>query len=277
MVSRQRGKRATALVRATVGLLGAVVVVTSAGCGEREARVDGRPEEDGLAAVRHAADRLSAAGTSRTRTTLRTVSGGTRITITGYGRFDYAARRGTLTVTPPAARHGGEPITELISPGALHMKNRGAGVPPDKWVRLDTTRLADGNLLSNGATDPLRAAELLRGAVEVTYEGPERFRGEDVRHYSGTAGLAAAARAARHTPHGSARQLAAAAEGFSRDGFTFDAWFDGRGRLRKVRHHFPSVSVTSTTTMYDFGVEVAVTVPDPADIYTGRVEAPQAP
>jgi hypothetical protein len=275
MVSGRRGLRSAAVARAAAGLLGAVVAVAAAGCAEDGAAAGGESGPERLATVRQAADRLTAAGTSRTRTTLHTTSGGTRVTINGTGRFDYAARRGRLTVTPPDVGPGEtEQITELITPGELHMRNRGAGVPEGKWVRVDITTLADGNLLANGATDPLRAAELLRGAVEVTYEGRARSGGTALRHYSGTGELGAAARAAGRTPHGSARQLAAAAEGFQQDAFGFDAWFDAEGRLRKVRHDFRSVSVTSITTLYDFGVPVAVAMPDPADIYTGRIAAP---
>jgi uncharacterized protein len=44
------------------------------------------------------------------------------------------------------------PITELLAPGALFMKNRGAGVPPDKWVRIDTgTRGTGGELAASRA------------------------------------------------------------------------------------------------------------------------------
>jgi hypothetical protein len=274
MVSWRRGPRSAAFVRATAGLLGLVAVVTASGCAEHGVAADDKPPDAHLTSVRQAVDRLVRAGTSRARTTLRTTSGGTRVTISGRGRFDYADQRGRLTVTPPDEEHGGSgggPITELFTPGALHMKHRGAGVPDDKWVQVDTTRLADGNLLANGATDPLRAAELLRGALEVTYEGRERLDGTLVRHFSGTAALDVAAHAAARTDTTSAEQLAAAAEGFEEDTFTFDAWFDRQGRLRKVRHRFPSVPVTSTTAMYDFGVPVSVRLPDPADIYTGRI------
>lgn len=278
MVSRRGGLRSAGVVRALAGLLGTVVVGTTAGCALSGAAVGGTSGDvRGTAYVRQAAERLREAGTSRTRTTLWTASGGTRVTITGRGRFDYERRRGTLTVTPPDAEHGGpdgmKPITELFTPGALHMRNRGAGVPDGAWVRVDTTRLSDGNLIANGATDPLRAAELLRGAVEVTYEGQERFRGVRVRHYSGTGDLREAARAAEHAAHGSAQQLAAAADGFEEDTFAFEVWFDGQGRLRKVRHEFTEVAVTSVTTLYDFGVPVTVVMPDPEDIHTGRIAA----
>ncbi|EST21823.1 hypothetical protein N566_27115 [Streptomycetaceae bacterium MP113-05] len=272
-------------------MLGVAAVVTSTGCAEHGAEAGSMLADDHLATVRQAADRLERAGTSRTRTLLRTASGGTRVSIAGEGRFDYEQRRGTITVTPPDEEHGGSggvPITELVTPGALYMRNRGAGVPDGTWVRVDTTRLADGNLLSNGATDPLRAAELLRGADEVSYEGEERIGGTRVGHYRGSATLGRAARGARasvrpeartgsRTAEGSARQLRAAAEGIQPDGFAFDAWFDRAGRLRKVRHRFESVSVTSTTTMYDFGVPVTVRMPDPADIFTGRIATPGDP
>ncbi len=72
---------------------------------------------------------------------------------------------------------GHRPITELLTPGALYMKNRGAGVPDGKWVRIDTTALKDGNLVTGGVTDPMAAAELLRGASDVTYAGEDRAGG----------------------------------------------------------------------------------------------------
>ena len=87
-----------------------------------------------------------------------------------------------------------KPVTELLTPGALYMKDRGAGVPAGKWVRVDTTALADGNLVTGGATEPLAAAELLRGAQDVAWSGEERSAGCAVRHFRGTADIARAAR-----------------------------------------------------------------------------------
>ena len=67
------------------------------------------------------------------------------------------------------------------------MKNRGAGVPADKWVRVDTADLSDGNLVTGGATDPYAAAALLRGTRTATYVGRTELAGTHVRHYRGTA------------------------------------------------------------------------------------------
>lgn len=219
--------------------LGATLVCSLSGCAGTRAASTDWSGGDPLTAVRQAADVLERSGTSRTRTAVRLASGGTRVTITGTGGFDYGRRIGRIRITLPQQPSGataGQPITELITPGALYMKNRGAGVPAGKWVRVATAALPDGNLVANGATDPLSAAELLRGAREVSYLGQRRLPGGAVlRHYSGTTDIGAAARAASG---GARRQLTAAADGFVTERVPFDAYLDGRGRLREVRHWF---------------------------------------
>lgn len=192
------------------------------------------------------------------------------------GGVDFKNRMGQLLVMLPAdvtgkAEH--RPITELLVPGALYMKNRGAGVPDDKWVRVDTTTLADGNLVTGGATDPLAAAELLRGAQQVTYVGETDLAGTKVRHYQGTTDIGRAARSASPGVRGA---LEAAAKGFSKDTVPFDVYLDMEGRLRKVRHRFSYVNngvidVSSTTLLYGFGTPVTVTLPPSGDIYAGKI------
>jgi hypothetical protein len=169
----------------------------------------------------------------------------------------------------------GLPVTELIAPGDLYMKNRGAGVPPDKWVWVDTTSLADGNLVTGGATDPLSAAELLRGAHHVEPEGTSTLHGVPVRHYSGVANIRTAAKASGGEAR---RQLAAAADGFTDDDVPFDAYFDGRGRLRRVEYRFSVAggggTVASTTSLSGFGTPVRVVLPEQGEIYTGEIASP---
>ncbi|MGK5545472.1 hypothetical protein ACSNOH_12165 [Streptomyces sp. URMC 127] len=253
-----------------------------------QARPAGEEADPGRAraAVRGAARTLARAGRARVRTSMETLSGGTRLTIHGAGGYDFARPAGRLTVLVPedaagAAEH--RPITEVFAPGALFMKNRGAGVPPDKWVQLATARLADGNLLTNGATDPLAAAELLGGAREVTYMQEERVGGVRVKHYWGTIDLGRAVHAAPARDRG---PLATAAKGFSGGTVAFDAYLDEQGRPRRLRHRFsvastgPSaprapMTVTSTVELYDFGADVDVELPDAADIYAGKVGSPR--
>ncbi|MFF8290768.1 hypothetical protein ACF068_16295 [Streptomyces sp. NPDC016309] len=267
----QQGRRSGAIAVAAA-VMGAMVT----GC---SAAADASPGADPGDAVREAPGALTRAGTSQARTSMEMATGGTRVTIRGEGAYDFVRRYGQLKVVlpeDPSGADGHRPITELLVPGALYMKNRGAGVPADKWVRVDTTALADGNLVTGGATDPAAAAELLLGAREVTYVGEEELAGVPVTHYRGVSDLGRAARAASPQVRGA---LAAAAKGFARDTVPFDAYLDAEGRLRKVRHQFSftnqgrTVAVASTTLLYGFGAPVTVRLPPREDIYAGRIKA----
>ncbi|MFD3650301.1 hypothetical protein ACFWVT_19350 [Streptomyces cyaneofuscatus] len=277
--------------RAARALAVAGVIAVTAGCvggggggggsdgsGQR-AVAAGRP----LDVLGRAAGVLAEAGGAEARTSMETAAGGTRVTIRGEGTYDFRAQMGRLKVVLPTDAAGADdrrPITELLAPGALYMKNRGAGVPDDKWVRIDTTALEDGNLVTGGVTDPMAAAELLRGAADVTYEGKSELAGVTVHHYRGVADLNRAARAASPQSRGA---LSAAAKGFSKDAVPFDAYLDEEGRLRKVRHRFSfasegregqeaaEVTVVSTLLLYGFGAPVTVKLPDEDDIYTGEI------
>ncbi|UUN27747.1 hypothetical protein [Streptomyces sp. FIT100] len=253
-------------------------VAATAGCSTGgDAVADARPPGDPVATVRNAADVLADAGTSKARTAMEMAAGGTRVTIRGEGGYDFRRTMGRLKVVlpkDPAGTDEHRPITELLAPGALYMKDRGAGVPADKWVRVDTTTLQDGNLVTGGATDPAAAAELLRGARSVTFLGQEDLAGVRVAHYRGVTDIAHAARAASPQVRGA---LTAAAQGFAEDAVPFDAYLDDAGRLRKVRHQFSfvnqgrTVAVASTTLLYEFGAPVVVQLPAHRDIYAGQI------
>ncbi|MGW4157961.1 hypothetical protein [Streptomyces sp. NPDC004788] len=255
----------------------AIALVLGGGCAAPGD--DAEPGGDPALTVRGAAEALVRVGSSKASTSMEMATGGTRVTIRGEGGYDFRLRTGRLQVMLPSDAAGESehrPITELLVPGALYMKNRGAGVPADKWVRVDTTTLDDGNLVTGGATDPAAAAELLRGARQVTYVGEVDLAGVKVRHYRGTTDIAEAARLASPQVRGA---LAAAAKGFTTDAVPFDAYLDEEGRLRKVRHQFSfsnqgrTVAVASTTLLYGFGARVSVTLPDRADIYAGKIQA----
>ncbi|NNN37478.1 hypothetical protein HLK59_45565, partial [Streptomyces sp. S3(2020)] len=249
------------------------------GAGSGGAVGDGRSSGDPVEVVRLAADRLVAAESSKARTSMEMATGGTRVTIRGEGVYDYRRQLGELKVLlpqDPAGTSEHRPITELLAPGALFMKNRGAGVPSDKWVRVETASLADGNLVTGGATDPFAAAELLRGTRSATYVGETEVAGARVRHYRGVADLTVAAEDASA---GNRSTLGAAAKGFATARVPFDVYLDDDGRIRKVRHRFSfvngqqegTVAVASTTLLYDFGVAVDVRLPDGDDIYAGKI------
>ncbi|KKD03387.1 hypothetical protein [Streptomyces sp. WM6386] len=275
----ERQQRRTGGVGVVAGVV-AVVCAGAAGCsGSGVAAEDGRSSGDAVEVVRLAADRLVEARSSKARTSMEMATGGTRVTIRGEGIYDYRRRVGELKVLlpqDPAGTSEHRPITELLAPGALFMKNRGAGVPSDKWVRVETASLSDGNLVTGGATDPFAAAELLRGTRSATYVGETEVAGTEVRHYRGVADLTVAARDASA---GNRSALGAAAKGFATARVPFDVYLDDDGRIRKVRHRFSfvngqqegTVAVASTTLLYDFGIAVDVRLPDGDDIYAGKI------
>ncbi|MFJ7628453.1 hypothetical protein ACIQZN_18365 [Streptomyces sp. NPDC097595] len=275
-------------VRVVRALVAVGVTAAAAGCagggGVDRAAAAADARDGGVEVVRRAAAVLAGDGvaSAEVSTSMETAAGGTRVTIRGSGAYDFRAGSGRLKVVLPPDAAGEEehrPITELLAPGALYMMNRGAGVPADKWVRIDTTALEDGNLVTGGVTDPLAAAELLRGAGAVTYVGETDVAGVAVRHYRGTADIG---RAARLAAPGARAALVAAAKGFRTRAVPFDAYLDEQGRLRKVRHRFsfanegPAAEVVSTTLLYGFGVPVTVRLPHDRDIYTGEIEQGRA-
>ncbi|WP_329218713.1 hypothetical protein OG352_20260 [Streptomyces sp. NBC_01485] len=275
MAERQRRQVGAAVISGLV----AGVCACAAGCSGGGAGAEDGRAADPVETLHRAADTLVEAGTSKARTSMEMATGGTRVTIRGQGVYDYRKQLGEFKVLLPQDPSGvseHRPITELLAPGALFMKNRGAGVPADKWVRVETATLSDGNLVTGGATDPFAAAEVLRGVRTATYVGRTEVAGTAVRHYRGTADLAVAAEDASV---GGRDALRAAAKGFATARVPFDAYLDDEGRIRKVRHRFSfvngqqkdAVAVASTTLLYDFGLPVEVRLPAAGDIYAGRI------
>ncbi|MFE1928389.1 hypothetical protein ACFW91_38305 [Streptomyces asoensis] len=274
MAERRRGLVGAAVLSGFV----AGVCAGAAGCSGGGAVAEDGRAADPVETLHRAADTLVEAGTSKARTSMEMATGGTRVTIRGQGAYDYRRQLGELRVQlpqDPAGTSEHRPIAELLAPGALFMKNRD-GVPDDKWVRVETATLSDGNLVTGGATDPFAAAEVLRGTRTATYVGRAEVAGTAVRHYRGTADLAVAARDASA---GGRNALRAAAKGFATARVPFDVYLDDQGRIRKVRHRFSfvngqrkePVAVASTTLLYDFGAPVDVRLPAARDIYAGRI------
>ncbi|GGU37267.1 hypothetical protein [Streptomyces coeruleorubidus] len=275
---RERRHRRTGAAVVAAGVM-AGVGLGAGGCAGGDAVAGDAPGGDAVVELHRAADRLVEAGSSKARTSMEMATGGTRVTIRGAGVYDYRKRMGQLRVLLPQDPAGAterRPITELLAPGALFMKNRGAGVPSDKWVRVDIRTLPDGNLVTGGATDPFAAAEVLRGTRSAKFVGRTEVAGTGVRHYRGTADLGAAAKKASE---GNKEALKAAAKGFATAEVPFDVYLDDEGRIRKVRHRFSfvggqqksPVAVASVTLLYDFGASARVRLPDADDIYAGKI------
>ncbi|MFI9275011.1 hypothetical protein ACIGXM_30510 [Kitasatospora sp. NPDC052896] len=230
---------------------------------------------DPLTAVRNAAELTGHAGSAQAATQLTTESANKQASFTGTGTYDYTKRIGRLQVTvPPGAATNG-PVVEVVEPGIVFLQNSGAKVPAGKWVKLDVRQLADGNLISNGATDPADAAGALRGVQQAQLVGDDTVDGVAVKHYKGTLDLAKAADA---TGGAGAYGLRMAANTFTVKAVPYDVWLDAQGRLRRVTEVFTfagvagssnakdQVKVTSTVTLSGFGQPVNVSEPPAADV-----------
>jgi hypothetical protein len=207
-------------------------------------------------------------------------SGDRTVTMTGEGLFDYTRRIGTLVLSAPPGSGVSGPLEEILTAEALYMKNASPQVPKDKWVRVGTTTLADGNLVSGGGTDPGTSFEMLRGANDdVVLVGPENLQGVPVKHYKGTLDLK---RARDLAPRELRPVLQAAVQSFATSTIPFEAYLDDQGRLRKVQEEFTlgakgaggkaaperTARIVSTAELFDFGVPVEVLVPGPEEIFT---------
>lgn len=231
--------------------------------------------DDPVTAVRNAADITGRTGSAQAATQLTTESADKKAAFTGTGAYDYVKRIGRIEVqVPPGAATTGK-VVEVVEPGIVFLQNSGAKVPAGKWVELDVRQLADGNLISNGATDPATAAGALRGVQQASVVGDETLDGVPLKHYKGTLDLSKAADA---TGGQGANGLRMAASTFTVKDVPFEAWLDSEGRLHKVTEVFTfagvagskdpkdQVKVTSTVALSAFGQPVQVSEPPAADV-----------
>jgi hypothetical protein len=266
---------------AAAALLAALLAGCGAGpagsddAGASDSPVADKLADDPLTAVRNAPDITGHTGSVQAGTQLTTVAGSKKASFSGSGPYDYVKRIGRLEVqVPPGAATNG-PVVEVYEPGLIFLQNSGAKVAPGKWVKLDVRQLADGNLISNGATDPASAAAALRGAQQATVVGDETMDGVPLKHYKGTLDLAKAADAAGgQAGYG----LRMAAGTFTVKQVPFEAWLDGQGRLHRVVEDFTfagvagskdpkdQVQVTSTVSLSDYGAPVSVAEPAGGDV-----------
>lgn len=225
------------------------------------------------AAVRAAGTDSMRIGSAQVATSVSMTAGGKTDQFSGTGAFDFAKQLGSITLTVPPDVNAHSTLDEVITPTTLYMRPTGQG---GKWVQVDSSKLADGDLISAGYTSPILAFALLRGAGEaggsVKYAGQDKVYDVPVAHYTGTLDLASAASAAP-APENAA--LSAAGRSFTTKAVPFDVYLDAQGRVLRFVAHFqfpaPSpqkgtVSIVSSTDLYDLGKPVSVSAPAAADV-----------
>ena len=242
----------------------------------------GTPAADPVAAVQRAALTSAEAGSAKVATDVTMSVGSQTTRFVGTGLFDLAGQIGTITLqkTDQNGKPAGSALEEVVTPSSLYLRDDAQGA---KWGEVASTRLADGDLISAGYTNPVLAFALLRGAGgnagPVNFVGRDTIRGVKVTHYSGKLDLTASADAAAGPVKA---DLGAAAVAFSPHTVPFDVYLDAQGRVCRVTTHysFPAaapqqgqVLISSTTDLYDFGTPATVGTPGPADLATANPAA----
>ena len=286
VVNRQPGCREGSLRRARTALVVAAAAGLLAGCASAgggssaAAGLNGTSSDvlaaDPLTAVRTAPDITGHAGSVQDVTTLQTSSGSKKVTLHGTAQYDYVTRLGRMAITvPPGGPTHGQ-LVEVFSPGVAYMQNSGAKVPAGMWVKVDVQQLADGNLVSSGATDPATAANALRGASTATLVDSQTVDGLLLKHYRGTLDLAKAAAA---TGGGAGTGLTLAGRTFVVKKIPYDVWLDEHGRIHRISEIFTFSKVAGSTAVKDrvvvtsdsafsgYGTPVTVALPAAKDVY----------
>ena len=291
VVIRQSGRPVgmrTVLVAATAAAAAAGLLAGCAGSGSSSAAVSSADQavnsSDALSsvpltAVRSAADITGRSGYVQDTTTMQTVSATNRMVLHGTAQYDYITRLGRMVITIPPGEGTTGKLTEVFAPGEVYMQNSGAkGVPAGEYVEVSTQELADGNLVSSGATDPASASDALRGAQTAAVLGRTTVDGVVLTHYQGTLDLAQAAAAAGG---GAGTGLSLAAKTFTVKKVPYQVWLDQQGRIHQIVEVFTfskvpgstaakdQVVVTSTSQFADYGTPVTVSLPASKEIYGG--------
>lgn len=254
--------------------LAAVVVLPLTACGSGASSA--------IEIVRASSAKTVGAESSKVSIVIDTVVEGETVHFTGEGAFDYAGKKGVLTLDLGSLLAGSKLETRLIGDIAY------VGVPPamggllagKKFLKLDIKALAAQNEQFgglSGSTDPTSGIDALRGAKDVTKVGSEEVRGESTTHYRGTIDLTAAKAELEGDAAESVDELTTLLKS---EDVPFDVWIDGDGRVRRstlavdlpasAKTDNKAVKTTITTELYDFGTTVDVVEPPAAEVADGN-------
>jgi len=262
--------------RAALLLAGAFLI---AGCGAnsatKNAAITSAQPKDArhLAAYVRSSVTKSSAETSRLEFEVKmdSVPEVGNLSIKGKGDYDPAQKRGHFELGA-----AGQDIEEVFDNRIVYVK--GAGLPGDRWLKLDVDALAANTKLpaelaagvkqlraSLDQADPRQAYEYLRSVDNVKTVGDEELRGVATTHYRGSEDFT--------------KQLDTMTEESSRlfaryfgydvlASVPVDVWMDDRGRVRRIEATFQAdpAKMEMTFEQFDYGAPVAVSVPSGSDV-----------
>jgi hypothetical protein len=203
-------------------------------------------------------------------------TGTSATTVTGAGAFDFAARKGSMSVSVPSIGS----LEVVVDAQVVYEKLPPSLVPAlggKGWIKIDLATIGKvggvdlTSLSSLQSSDPTQALGFLRGAsADITQVGKETIRGAQVTHYRTTIDLN---KAVANAPASSRAGLESVFKLYANPSLPADVWIDNDGRLRKLAYTATvaaqgrSTTVATTYELYDFGTSVRAS-PPPADQVT---------
>ena len=263
-------------IRSLILLL--VVAVSAAACGESEVDLVSETQaaasstvEDGTAAVAFTTEMMGQ-------------------TSSFEGVFDFEERRAKLTADGAGFGIPGElDVVFDYSDGAVmylavpeELRGQLGGKSHLSMDMADALAQAGidadlGEIISAQSADPTAGLTVLRGASEVEELGTEEIRGTETRHLRVTVDLD---KMVEESPEAVSEDMQALRELYTSDTAVVDVWLDDEDRVRRytqttdydeldlpgdAAQAMAGKSMTITTEYFDFGREVDIALPDPAD------------
>ena len=253
--------------RAALLVVAAVTLASLSACGKKS--------DNATAVVSASSTKTLAAKSSKIAFTVGSASGATTNSLRAEGAYDYAAKRGRLSLDlsqlglPSLAASSEAEI--LLTETIFYVKIPGVGdgASGKPWIKVDLAAQAKsagvplGGLQQLGGNDPTATLQLLRGAGDdMKKKGTETVRGASTVHYKGTLDLAKAIKAA---PKANQAELQSTIDKLGGAGkLPVDVWVDEQGRVRKLVSQVASAAKATTVVTIEyfaFGTPVSIELP----------------
>jgi hypothetical protein len=214
------------------------------------------------------------------------------ITMSGEGAFEFAGggNRGHLTFTATGTGDGAAASEQIGTMEAVYedfvaymkMPILSNVLPEGKtWIKIDFQKVGEQmgidfqQLAQMGQNNPMQQLDYLKGVQDIEEVGTEDVRGTETTHYKGILDFDALQKEMPDEVGGSIDKIQ---EMSGIDQAPVEVWIDGDGLPRRMKFDFEydmpeeagpmsNAKMSMTMEFFDYGTDVTVTVPPPAEVF----------